>query len=352
MCSILTTFDGSGGAFTVGAISKKILEIIKCDGVTHEKLKQVYENFRHRALAMRRSAAKQLRMRIDTLFKDTIDFLSPRQRQKPLTISDILIPSLYDNAKISARFYRPDEGQNDLILYFHGGGWMQGSVQNDDDLCCKIARGLEICVLSIEYRLAPENPFPIGLDDAVSSYVWANREEAWNVLHGNEFRNIYICGESSGGNLAASAILKIHDEFGKIKCPAGQILFYPPLSANLFSASYDAFGKGHILTGELLQNFYYNYLGQEFAFIDKSNSYIFPCSEPDATKFVKTLIIAAGLDPLRSSSEEFATKLRDAGVPVIYYCFSEVLHGFLGYHEAYAEEFAIALQKIAEWIES
>ncbi|MDR2576985.1 MAG: alpha/beta hydrolase [Puniceicoccales bacterium] len=341
---MLESYDGSGENFNLGQISKKIVESISCDGVTHEKLKAIYEKLRTRALAMRRSAAKQFRERIKSIFRGSLSDPDSNAMQSTLRVQDYQITSLYDEAKIFTRFYAPEENSDTLLVYFHGGGWMQGSVQNDDAFCCKLTDGLKVCTLSVEYRLAPEHPFPVGLNDSVSSYVWAKQG------HFGLFKRIYLCGESAGGNLAAASALKIYNEFPGNHRIDGQILLYPPLSANLFSDSYQRFGKGHLLTGELLQNFYYNYLGKEFEFIDKQNALIFPCSELDMTKFPKTFIITAGLDPLRSNGEEFAQKLRRASIPVEYYCFSEALHGFLGYHEIYKNEFSIALTKIKGWL--
>jgi acetyl esterase len=333
--------------FFSSEISQRIINFISCDGATHEKLKAIYEKFRGRALSMRRNMAQQLQKRIAELFCAATE---PVTGGYDLPASeDLSIASTYDGYAIPARLYRPQPTTAHLILYFHGGGWIQGSMQMDDELCRKIAMGTNASVLSVDYRLAPECPFPVGLDDAVSACLWAfnRRREDENFP-----KKIYFCGESAGGNLAAAASLKLYDKLGRHPSPDGQILFYPPLSSNLFSTTFHRFERGYVLTGELLKNFYYNYLGQEFEYVDKGNSYVFPRAEPDATKFPRTFFVAAELDPLRSNGEEFADHLRMANVPLEYIRFDGALHGFISYHGAYHEEFSTIMAKLRAWIGS
>ncbi|MDR3316904.1 MAG: alpha/beta hydrolase [Puniceicoccales bacterium] len=346
MAAAAGVFGEGEEGFSLSEVSQRIVDFIDCDGATHEKLKGLYEKFRGRALALRRSLAKQLQGRIMSLFQDSLKLL--KIERNLLSVDELSIASAYDTHSIPARLYRPRAAANRLIVYFHGGGWIQGSVQMDDELCRKFAVGVGASVLSVDYRLAPEYPFPFGLGDAVSAFLWAFKRREDGDFSGE----IYLCGESAGGNLAAAASLKLWDEFGRRYRPDGQILFYPPLSPNLFSETFHRFESGYVLTGELLRNFYYNYLGQEFECVDKENSYIFPCAELDATKFPRTFFVAAGLDPLCSNGEEFASRLREARVPLEYLRFGGALHGFVAYHGAYREEFNATVGKLRAWIDA
>jgi acetyl esterase len=247
------------------------------------------------------------------------DNSSPFESNYHITDIDI---NTTDNHKIPIRLYTPEEILTDrTILFVHGGGWVQGSIETHDCLSRKIANMLATKVISVGYRLSPEYKFPVPLNDVLEAYKWSIN---------NGYSNIILCGDSVGGNLCAALCVKLA-EIGYAKLPTIQILFYPILSGNLESQSFRLFEHGYGLTKEWVKNYIYQYTGAEYN--DNSfrrNKLVHPLSEK-ADIFPRTILISAGCDVLLDAQIDFAEKLKKANKLICHEILDGVIHGFMTY---------------------
>lgn len=223
---------------------------------------------------------------------------------------------------IPLRIYIPNESKDlPVMMYFHRGGWVFGNIEEADPVCRKLSNYLKCIVVSVDYRLAPENPFPKPLDDCYDASIWM-AENAKNF--GGNSDNLIICGESAGGNLAAAVALLARDRKGpKI---SAQILIYPAISSSINEAAFEASVDRYFLTKEAMKAFWGMYLQSEE---DYNNPYASPNLATNFNDLPRALMITAEYDPLLKEAEDYANMLKKSGVPVIYKCFSEVIHGFL-----------------------
>jgi acetyl esterase len=198
---------------------------------------------------------------------------------------------------VLCRLYAPKLSKDlPVMLYLHGGGYVLGGLESHDDVCAEISDRADIAVVGVNYRLAPEHPFPAAFNDA------------WAVLQhfSGQFGNIIVGGDSAGGNLSAAVALKARDEGGpKI---AGQVLIYPGLGGDITKGSYvsQANAPG-LATKDVL---YYRDVYKGGA-----NKFAEPLRETNFAGLPPAFIVAAGLDPLCDDSENYAAKLRSANVP-------------------------------------
>jgi len=178
-------------------------------------------------------------------------------------------------------------------------------------------------IASVEYRLAPEHPFPAGLDDAYAVLLWlhANASELDSVGG-----LLAVCGDSAGGNLAAAVALRARDEGGPGL--AMQCLIYPALDTTLSGASYERLGSGYGLTKDEMRRFWDMYLSLPE---DASNSYASPLRASDLGGLAPALVITAGYDPLVDEGERYGEMLRAAGVPARTTSYPDMIHGFVSY---------------------
>lgn len=223
---------------------------------------------------------------------------------------------------IRAREYRSARltARAPVIVYFHGGGWVVGGLSSHDGTCRMLARHSGCVVVAVDYRLAPEHPFPAGLDDAQAAFrdVFAHPER-FGALPGA----VAVMGDSAGANLAAALCLRARDA-GPV--PVAQLLVYPAVDLRLRHPSLDTFADGFFLTKEDLVWFREMYLPDPGLM-----------THPEVSPLLAELeglpaaaIWTAGFDPLRDEGQEFATALRAAGVTVSEHCLRDQVHGFLG----------------------
>ncbi|MDO4453505.1 MAG: alpha/beta hydrolase [Eubacteriales bacterium] len=211
-----------------------------------------------------------------------------------------------------------------ILLFFHGGGWVTESVENYDRVCAQMAKSTGQIVASVEYRLAPEYHFPIGLYDCY---------EAAKALYTNKFLlntdpdQITIMGDSAGGNLAAAVctMAKNKREF----FPKRQILIYPALN-NCYTEespfpSVRENGEGYLLTSVKMEDYLNLYQSTQE---DRENPYFAPILEKDLREMPDTLILTAEFDPLRDEGEAYGKKLQEAGNYVEVHRIKEALHGY------------------------
>lgn len=230
---------------------------------------------------------------------------------------DLEIPD--GDRTIRARLYRPvGRAVAPLLVFFHGGGWEIGSIEVSERPLRRLVADSGWAVLSVEYRLAPEDPFPAGLDDCVAATVWAASER-----HRLGVRTDFLAvgGDSSGGNLAAAVAQRCRDEDGpRID---HQLLIYPVVARSFDTPSYQQFAAGYFLTRATMMNFWDLYVGPgthapKYADLFAAGSL---AGLPEAT------VVTVGLDPLRDEGEAYARALAAAGVGVTAIRVEGVIHG-------------------------
>ncbi|MDR1390948.1 MAG: alpha/beta hydrolase [Holosporales bacterium] len=249
-----------------------------------------------------------------------------------------------DGFLIPAMLYEPENADRNLLLYLHGGGWVMGGIESHDCLCRKIANTLNIRVLSVEYRLAPICKFPTALNDVLSVYCGL-------FCNGYiDFEKVIIAGDSSGGNLCVSLCIKLAEiKFGKT--PISQILFYPVLSNDFSSESFQKFGSEANLTKSMMQWFICMYTGKEFDNEDiKNNKLIYPLLQNDMSVFPETLLVSAEKDVLLDGQLLFASKLQQANIEAKHLIIRNAKHGFITYGDEHWKFASIALDKIKQMI--
>lgn len=222
------------------------------------------------------------------------------------------------HGQIPLRIYKPHNAVG-VLVHFHGGGWVLGSIDGDEAYCQAIARKAGCTVVSVGYRLAPENRFPIPFDDCFCAMKWV--AQAAGLLGDSD--EIAIGGASAGANLAAAVALKARDS--GMSPSVLQVLLYPVCDFNLFTASYQQFGKGYFLTQSAMAWFWEQYAGCS----DRTNPYLAPLRATTLEGLPQTLLITAEYDPLRDEGEAFGQRLALAGVRVVASRYPGMVHGFI-----------------------
>ncbi|TDQ04831.1 alpha/beta hydrolase [Labedaea rhizosphaerae] len=226
---------------------------------------------------------------------------------------------------LQARLYTPAKAPDDgpLLVFYHGGGWVIGSLGTHDNLCRFIAANGELRVLSVDYRLAPEAPFPAAADDALAAFRWAVKHAA--DLGANPDA-IAVGGDSAGGNLAAVTSYLASKRRGAQ--PAFQLLFYPGVDASVRRPSRELFAEGFFLTSREMDWFLGHYAPDEASRTDPKLS---PLLASNLAGLPPAYITTAGFDPLRDEGEAYARKLGEAGVPVVLRRHADLIHGFANF---------------------
>ena len=206
------------------------------------------------------------------------------------------------------------------LVFMHGGGWTLGSLATYEPFCRQLANACNMILIWVEYRLAPEAPFPAAYDDTLAAWRWvgANYAEL-----GADPTRIMIGGDSAGGNLAAAATLALRHDMG-IQ-PWRQILLYPCLDLSASLASHRKLADGYLLTAPLYAWYRNNYLAGASA----DDWRLSPLFAEDLAGLPPAVLLYAGFDPLRDEAAAYAMKLTLAGVPVETLYFADMIHGFL-----------------------
>jgi acetyl esterase len=241
---------------------------------------------------------------------------------------DVFAVEDIDADGVPARVYRPSADTDlPVVVYFHGGGWTIGSVDQFDPITRQIANATGAVVVSVDYRLAPEHPFPAPLDDCWRALVWIAKNAA---SFGGDGARLAVMGDSAGGNLAAVCALLARDAGGPEI--ALQVLVYPVVDSVLDTASYRANGKGHLLTRDDMEWFFSCYLGEGG---DRTAWRISPLRAPDLHGVAPAVVITAEFDPLCDEGTAYARRLEDAGVPVAHLPYDGMVHAFFGLSAAF-----------------
>ncbi|GAA2211509.1 alpha/beta hydrolase [Nonomuraea monospora] len=220
---------------------------------------------------------------------------------------------------VPIRIYRADPGDGPLpvVVYFHGGGWVFGSVRRNDPTARDLAIRTGAVVVSVDYRLAPESPFPAAADDAWTVVRDIFARPAFYQSNGS----VAVSGDSAGGNLAAVAAWQARDAGLRL---AHQVLVYPVLDVAMDTPSYAEFAKGFGLDAEEMAWFARQYAPEA----DPADPRLSPLRLPDLSGLASATIVTAGCDVLRDEGERYAALLAEAGVPVDLRRFEGAVHSF------------------------
>jgi len=230
-------------------------------------------------------------------------------------VSDFKIPMR--SGSVPARLYRSQNAEHGLTVYFHGGGWVCGTLDDYDILARNLVHHSDCAVLMVDYRLAPEFAFPAGLEDAEDAITWAAKE--LETLMGKRLP-LAVGGDSAGGNLATAALNSLR---GKVDC-ALQLLLYPVTDANTERSSYIEFGEGLPLTRSDMQWFFGHYAPKALW----ADPRISPLQHPSLAGSPPAWIATAEYDVLRDEGEDYARRLKEAGVHVELRRVEGLAHGF------------------------
>ncbi|HVV98805.1 MAG TPA: alpha/beta hydrolase [Planctomycetaceae bacterium] len=230
-----------------------------------------------------------------------------------------------EGREIAIRIYRPQgstaAADRPLVVFFHGGGWVLGDLNSHDGLCRVLTRDADAVLVSVEYRLAPEFPYPAALEDALLAIRWVVQHAA--ELGANPNR-LVVAGDSAGANIAAAAALRSRDEGGPPI--AFQLLMYPVTDRSFETASYLDNATGYQLTRSAMMWFWRQYLQDEDPDCERYTSVL---RNPDLSGLPPAYVLTAEYDPLRDEGDAYAESLQAAGVTVAHRRCPGLIHGFL-----------------------
>jgi acetyl esterase len=233
---------------------------------------------------------------------------------------------------LSARLYSPPgspargEGPLPLLVYYHGGGFVTGDLDAVDQICRLLCAHARIHVFSVDYRLAPEHPYPAALEDAEAAFEWARSRAE---LYGADPARVAVGGDSAGGSLAATVSRRAAERRRQDPVwpvPAAQLLIYPSTFHHSDFPSRRLYGAGFFLEQEEMDWFFDNYVARADA--SGHDPEVSPLLVEDLSGLPPALVVPATFDPLRDEAEEYAMRLKQAGVPVMLRRSSGMLHGF------------------------
>jgi acetyl esterase len=215
---------------------------------------------------------------------------------------------------VPVRIYRPLRVQEGpAIVYFHGGGWVLGGLDSHGPLCRTLSARSGCAVVAVDYRLAPEYPYPAAVEDAWTALTWAT----------GRFSPLAVAGDSAGGQLAASIALRARDAGLAL---ALQVLIYPATDRSFDSPSYRENADGHGLTAAEMRWLWSQYVPDEARAGEPGCS---PLRAPDLAGVAPAVVLTAEYDPLRDEGEAYARRLAGAGVAVVLRQYEGLIHGFV-----------------------
>ncbi len=275
------------------------------------------------------AAVKGGRPRLETLphavGRKAVDKMSEDGEAEPPEVAEVADGGFAGPAsEIRFRRYRPIGAKAGLLptlIYYHGGGFVIGNIETHDSTCRRLANKSRCQVISIDYRLAPEHPFPAPIDDGLAAFRHI-RDNAESF--GADAARIAVGGDSAGGAMAAVVCQLCRD--AKEQGPAFQMLIYPATDSSKESASRKALAEGYFLSGALMTWFWEAYVPDEDT--DLADLRLSPLLAKDFTGLPPAFVLTAGYDPLRDEGRAYADKLIDAGVKTTYVNYPGTIHGF------------------------
>ncbi|MDZ7745221.1 MAG: alpha/beta hydrolase [Halobacteriales archaeon] len=247
------------------------------------------------------------------------DVFAPERKTEVRYTRDIEIDGPHGTVPIRA--VRPAvSGELPTIVFYHGGLWALGSLDSVEDICRELAVRTPAVVLAVDYRLAPEHPFPAGLDDSIAAYAWA-RDNA--DAFGGDRTRVSVAGTSAGANLATGVARFCRD--GDIPMPDRQTLLYPMVDDDRTRDSYVENASGPLLSRDAIKHFWEVYLRSP---VDRENPYVAPL-RGDQSGLPTTTVVTAGHDPLRDEGVAYVTAMEEFGVEVTHRHYPSMCHGFL-----------------------
>jgi acetyl esterase len=272
-------------------------------------------------------------------------------------VKDISIPSREEGVQIPARIYTPNSSAIQtlpIFVYFHGGGWVRGTLDLYNYICSKLS-ALGFIVVSVAYRLAPEVQYPILVNDCIDSIKWTLKNS--NTLRGTSgdpLDYVVIGGDSAGGYLTICSLLTIIHNEGQIPSQiTAQCLVYPATDPHMKSSTWPTLGKDYRLTEEFVKKSWLWFLGNESVKNDHLAN-LAKCDSALVSKLPPALVITAEFDPLNEEGEIFAERMFTLGVKTHCFRILSTIHGFFSnssatgfpQHEPYSN---LAINLIEQW---
>ncbi|WP_105102378.1 alpha/beta hydrolase [Microbulbifer pacificus] len=272
----------------------------------------------------------------ESLANLTRNFVDPGPE---MAVSDTLVTG--GEYSVPVRVYQPEDAVDGaMIIYCHGGGHMAGSVTVYDPICRRVAAACKRSVISVEYRRAPENPYPAALNDLISVVrnlgVALDRKD---IRHNGRW---ILMGDSGGGALCASASRLLQHQPHRIDA---QVLIYPSLDYTMQTPSIEENGRGYLLEKEKILWYFENY------FRNAENPYLASPLHGEFTgNMPATLVVTAGFCPLRDEGLEYIRKMRDGGAKAEHLHFADMIHAFLNIESLVPEACGRVYRHVAEYL--
>jgi acetyl esterase len=260
------------------------------------------------------------------------------------SVKEIAIPG--PGGAIPARVYTPKtlrraDGMAPCLVFFHGGGWVIGNLDSHDVVCRTLAHEGELIVIAVDYRLSPEAKFPAAVEDCIAATQWVS-DNAMTL--GIDAARLMVGGDSAGGNLSAVVAIHARDHNGPKL--AGQVLIYPGTDFRMTHPSHREPETSVLLTHSVVQYFKNQYLNGPDDIHDWRAS---PALVENLAGLPPAYLLTAGADPLRDEGDEFAKRLKDAGVPVTYKTYPGQFHGFFTMGKLLPQAI-VAAKEIGAWL--
>ena len=273
-----------------------------------------------------------LRTRTVAQVRDAYDELVRLRRGDSWSPTPVALSEDRTVAGVPCRLHLPTlDGPHRLLVWLHGGGWVVGGLDSHEDICRLLCTRSGLAVLQVDYRLAPEHPYPAGLQDALAVVREVGLDARWEA--------VAVGGDSAGGNLAAAVTFVCRAEGRPL---AGQLLAYPCLDARCSEASYARRSVGFGLEADDMRWYWQQYAGPA----DLTDPLLSPAACHDLTGLPPAVIVSAGHDVLSDEDDSYAVRLDAAGVEVWHRRLPGMVHGFLGQTAAVAAA-DVALSQIA-----
>lgn len=236
-----------------------------------------------------------------------------------------------------------ERGAGPILVFIHGGGWVIGGLETHDPLCIDLALELDLPVVAVDYRLAPEYPFPAAFEDSLAATRWI--ADGPQDL-GRRATSLFLAGDSAGGNLVAAVNASLRDEAAAVPV-TGQWLIYPAADPKVRYPSYDQFNEGFLLTKASMDWFEESYAGPR-------GDWRYSPLLKGLDGLPPTFVLTAGLDPIRDQGRAYAARCAEAGVETIYWEAPGTVHGFLNLRKALPSangDLARCIAYLKPWVE-